>query len=86
MQDLPVPKPRPAERLALGAAAAQLRAIANAAIANEAESPVDHALADLVRETLALVDRVLREDAELSDTRPKGELPESTEEVTKVRF
>jgi hypothetical protein len=86
MQELPVPKPGPTERVALGAAAAQLRALANVAIANEAESPVDHALSELVRETLALVDRVLEEDPTLPKERRSPALPESTEEVVKVRF
>ena len=95
MRDLPLPKPRPAERILLSAAAAQLRVIADATglgeeravkredLASDATprptnklekrgAGVEAAVAELVRETLTLVDRVLAQDAELApDTRAR---------------
>lgn len=70
MQKMPMPKPRPAERVALSVAASQLRALVGSALVREAAagdrgSP-EGALLELVHQTLALVDKALATDPELA--------------------
>jgi hypothetical protein len=90
MQSLPIPSPRPAERVALSAAAAQLRAMADVVDfggrperepdtfappdPSKGDREIEVALGALVAETLALVDKVLATAPEL-DGPTKRELP-----------
>jgi hypothetical protein len=93
MRQLPLPKPGPEERLALGVAATQLRAMLEVTpLREEAErdptSP-EAALTELVAETLALVDAMMATDPELAAAEaPKGQLPAAEPEggVIKVKF
>lgn len=81
MQDLPIPKPRPAERLALASAASQLRAMADVAdLGGETtrDPEIEAALGALVVETLALVDKVLAAEPELAGSRERA-LPHASE-------
>jgi hypothetical protein len=98
MQSLPVPPPRPAERVVLSAAASQLRAMAELSMdAPTGDAEVDRALAMLVSETLALVDKVLASAPELAPSvsrrlgpRPEPAVAPAPDDVdaapTKVRF
>lgn len=97
MQSLPIPAPRPAERVVLSAAASQLRAMADMAeLGGMSGDPqmaeMEGALGKLVAETLALVDKVLATDPELAPPRARPALPSSEEREgtndppQKVRF
>ncbi len=91
MQSFPIPKPRPAERLALSTAASQLRAMAEMSDlgAGGVDPEIEAALGALVVETLALVDKVLATDPELAGNAAR-ELPERVHAdpalPTKIRF
>jgi hypothetical protein len=95
MQRLAIPAPRPGERVALSVAAAQLRAMVDhGLVTTTSTDPNDPevALATLVGETLALVDKVLAMDPELARAAKKPELhahvPASDDEIppTKISF
>ena len=75
MQHMPLPLPRPAERVALSIAASQLRALVGSALVRDAVSSdrdptggdaTARALVELVHQTLALVDKALAMDPELA--------------------
>ena len=80
MQSLPIPAPRPAERIMLSAAASQLRAMAEMAdlggpaLVTSETAEIEGALAKLIEETLALVDKVLATNPELAGP-SRRELP-----------
>ncbi len=85
MQSLPIPAPRPAERVVLSAAASQLRAMADMAELGGASgdpqmAEIEGALGKLVAETLALVDKVLATDPELAAPRARPALPSTEQE------
>jgi hypothetical protein len=94
MQSFPVPPPRPAERVVLSTAASQLRAMVDAAAgAPSGDAEVDAALATLAAETLALVDKMLATDPELTGPRrdaaalgPATSAHEADTPPTKIRF
>ena len=87
MQRMPVPRPSAAERGALSLAAAPLRQLIVEVPPGEQGSP-EEALVELVKETLALVDKLLEGDPELPRERPAPELPvpSTDKDRHKVRF
>jgi hypothetical protein len=81
MRHLPMPAPRGAERLALEVAASQLRTLAGE-MGLSSTHPValesaEGKLAELVDETLKLIDAALAQSPELRTTAPHASLPES---------
>jgi hypothetical protein len=88
MQRVPFPRASAAERGALALAAAPLRQMATQ-LPEAPDGTPEAAMAELVRETLVLVDRLLEGDAELPrEPAPRAELPETSPDATrrKVRF
>ncbi len=81
MRHLPMPAPRGAERLALEVAASQLRTLAGE-MGLESTTPTvpesaEGKLAELVDETLKLIDAALAQSPELRTAAPRATLPES---------
>ena len=74
MQSLPIPAPRATERVVLASAASQLRAMADLAdrAGPSGDPEIESALAALVAETLALVDKVLATSPELPSRDPRA--------------
>ena len=98
MQQLPIPPVHATERVMMTAAAAGLRELADVAAAArtakgelaERDGDIEVAMAELVRETLTLVDHLLKEGPQIDGGRNGRTLREeatpSEGDVTHVRF
>jgi hypothetical protein len=86
MRHLPMPAPRGAERLALELAAAQLRALSGelglASARTAAPTSAEGKLAELVDETLKLIDAALAQSPELRKAPTAPSLAENTDDST----